>query len=85
MPDYPHRLMATIDGKWTFAPWRGSKGADGLVMRQSWKEQRVERAAAGMLHMERREALTWLEGTGRTAADWPGGHHVRREEPSAGV
>ncbi|WP_190287451.1 hypothetical protein [Paenibacillus darwinianus] len=54
-------------------------------MRQSWKEQRVERAAAGMLHMERREALTWLEGTGRTAADWPGGHHVRREEPSAGV
>ena len=53
-------------------------------MRQSWKEQRVERACTGMLHMERREALTFTEGHGRTAADWPGGHHMRRDEPSGG-
>ncbi|HUC91345.1 MAG TPA: hypothetical protein VMS09_04850 [Paenibacillus sp.] len=82
--DYAARLMATIEGKWTFAPERGSKGADAGIMRQSWKEQRVERACTGMLHMERREALTFTEGHGRTAADWPGGHHMRRDEPSGG-
>jgi len=57
-------------------------------MRQSWKEQMVERASMSVQPFERREALvvTAIEaGASGRASAWPGGHSMRRGEPSGGL
>jgi len=57
-------------------------------MRQSWKEQMLERASLSVQPLERREALvvTAIEaGASGRASVWPGGHSVRRGEPSSGL
>jgi hypothetical protein len=57
-------------------------------MRQSWKEQMIERASLSVLPFERREALVVnaieAGGSGR-ASSWPGGHSIRKGEPSSGL
>jgi len=57
-------------------------------MRQSWKEQMLERASLNAMPYERREALvvTSIEaGASGRASVWPGGHSIRRGEPSGGL
>ena len=57
-------------------------------MRQSWKEQMIERASLSVLPYERREALVVnaIEaGASGRASSWPGGHSIRKGEPSSGL